>query len=108
MSGNLKISVGSVSHSQVSAPSPYKPPPKPFVSPSAAEPMAQKKTQKQMETEVEQESAASNLSVHFRVNEETNELTVFVVDRSAHRVLRSIPISELYKMSAGELVKLAA
>lgn len=52
--------------------------------------------------------SASNVSVNFRINNETNELTVFVVDRSSHRVLRSIPISEFYKMPAGELLKMAA
>ncbi len=62
----------------------------------------------QVENEIEQANASTNVSVHFRVNDDTNELTVFVVDRNSHRVLRSIPISEFYKMPAGELVKLAA
>ena len=72
----------------------------------------QDKSPKKAESETEQANSSSNVStnvsVHFRVNNETNELTVFVIDRSSHRVLRSIPISELQKMPAGELVKLAA
>lgn len=72
------------------------------------EPSEQGKLPAQLENEIEQANASSNVSVHFRVNDDTNELTVFVVDRNSHRVLRSIPISEFYKMQAGELVKLAA
>lgn len=68
----------------------------------------QERSSKQIENELEQFGASSKISVHFRVNDETNELTVFVVDRNSHRVLRSIPISEFYKMPAGELLKLAA
>ena len=48
----------------------------------------------QMENEIEQANASSNVSVHVRVNDDTNELTVLVIDRNSHRVLRSIPISE--------------
>ncbi|MBI5943504.1 MAG: flagellar protein FlaG [Chloroflexi bacterium] len=72
------------------------------------EPSEHGKVQAQVESEIEQAGAPSNVSVHFRVNDDTNELTVFVVDRNSHRVLRSIPISEFYKMQAGELLKLAA
>jgi uncharacterized FlaG/YvyC family protein len=68
----------------------------------------QERSTRAMENESEQAGTSSNVSVHFRVNDETNELTVFVVDRNSHRVLRSIPISEFYKMPAGELLKLAA
>lgn len=69
-----------------------------------ADPSDPGKLTSQVDNEIEQ----TNISVHFRVNDDTNELTVFVVDRNSHRVLRSIPISEFYKMQAGELVKLAA
>jgi len=72
------------------------------------EPTDHDKLSTQMESEIEQANASSNVSVHFRVNDDTNELTVFVVDRNSHRVLRSIQISEFYKMQAGELLKLAA
>jgi hypothetical protein len=52
--------------------------------------------------------SASNVSIHFRIQAETNEVTVFVVDRQTHQVLRSIPASELHKLKAGELLKIAA
>jgi uncharacterized FlaG/YvyC family protein len=53
-------------------------------------------------------SSASNVSIHFRLDDKTNELTVFVVDRKTKRVIRSIPASELHKLQAGELLKLTA
>jgi uncharacterized FlaG/YvyC family protein len=63
---------------------------------------------KPIETHSAQGESPSNVSIHFRLNEETNELTVFVVDRQTKRVLRSIPTSELQKLQAGELLKLTA
>ncbi len=62
---------------------------------------------KQAEVESEQIGNHSNISVNFRVND-NDEVVAFIVDRSSHKVLRSIPISEFYKLPAGELLKLAA
>jgi len=67
----------------------------------------QEKLSKPVETEPEQLDSSTNISVNFRVNED-NEVVAFIVDRNSHRVLRSIPVSEFYKMQAGELLKLAA
>lgn len=53
-------------------------------------------------------SNGSNVSIHFRVDEKTNDLTVFVVDRKSKKVIRSIPANELSKLSAGELLKISA
>lgn len=53
-------------------------------------------------------SNGSNVTIHFRVDDETKELTVFLVDQKSKRVLRSIPASELHKLKAGDLLKLAA
>ena len=50
----------------------------------------------------------SDITIHFRVDEDTKDLTVFVVDRQSKRVLRSIPADELDKLSAGDLLKLTA
>jgi uncharacterized FlaG/YvyC family protein len=50
----------------------------------------------------------SDITIHFRVDEDTKDLTVFVVDRKSKRVLRSIPANELNKLSAGDLLKLTA
>lgn len=48
----------------------------------------------------------ANVSIHFRVNDETNDVTVFLVDRQSRKVLRSIPASELQKLQIGDLLKL--
>ncbi len=50
----------------------------------------------------------SNLTLRFLVDEKTNDLTVFVVDRNSKRVLRSIPAAELSKLNSGDLLKLTA
>jgi uncharacterized FlaG/YvyC family protein len=42
------------------------------------------------------------------VDEETQQLTVFLVDKATRRVIRSIPASELNKLQAGDLLKLTA
>jgi uncharacterized FlaG/YvyC family protein len=85
-----------------------KAPVKAEVKPPVEESAEQDKSSTPIENEPTQFSSSTNITVHFRVNDETNELTAFVVDRNSHRVLRSIPISEFYKMPAGELLKLAA
>ena len=65
---------------------------------------------KQLENETEQSTSisSSNVSVHFRVNDDTNELTVFVVDRENKKVLRTIPASEFSKLNAGDILQLTA
>jgi hypothetical protein len=68
----------------------------------------QEKAPKKAENESEQQiGGSSSVSVNFRVNED-NELVAFIVDHNTHKVLRTIPVSEFYKMQAGELLKLAA
>lgn len=53
-------------------------------------------------------SNGSNVTIHFRVDDETKELTMFVVDQKSKRVLRSIPDGELQKLQAGDLLRLTA
>jgi uncharacterized FlaG/YvyC family protein len=49
-----------------------------------------------------------NISIHFRIDDQTQAVTVFVVDRATKQVLRSIPASELHKLKAGDLLQLTA
>lgn len=49
-----------------------------------------------------------NISIHFNVDDETEQLIVVVVERESGRVLRAIPASELQKLRAGELLKRTA
>lgn len=53
-------------------------------------------------------SNESHLALRFLVDEKTNELTVYVIDRQSKRVLRSIPAADLSKLKAGDLLKLTA
>lgn len=50
----------------------------------------------------------TNVSIHFRVDDKTSEVTVFLVDRKSKKVLRSIPASELQNLQIGDLLKLTA
>ncbi len=50
----------------------------------------------------------ANVSLQFRVDAKTKDVTIFVIDRTSKKVLRSIPPGELSKMQAGDLLKLTA
>jgi uncharacterized FlaG/YvyC family protein len=81
--------------------------------PSAPVPKQQEPTKTQAPKQMESASAAmvsnsSKVSLQFRIDEKTKDVTVFVVDRNSKRVLRSIPASELAKLQAGDLLKLTA
>jgi uncharacterized FlaG/YvyC family protein len=47
-----------------------------------------------------------NVQIVFKVDEKTKDLTVFVLDRSSQRVIRTIPSDEINKLKAGDLVEL--
>ncbi len=49
-----------------------------------------------------------DIQLKFQVNEETKQVTVYVVDRASKRVIRSIPPDELNNLQAGDLVELLA
>ncbi|PKO15728.1 MAG: hypothetical protein CVU39_09400 [Chloroflexi bacterium HGW-Chloroflexi-10] len=50
----------------------------------------------------------SDIGLKFTVNEETKQVTVYVIDRATSRVIRSIPPDELNNLKAGDLVELLA
>jgi uncharacterized FlaG/YvyC family protein len=52
--------------------------------------------------------AFNNVRLHFRVDPKTHEVTVLMVDKATHRVVRSIPPEELGKLKEGDLVELFA
>ena len=74
----------------------------------AASRMETPKTEAKAKPEVKSANSLENISLHFRVDEETNNVTIFLVDRKSHKVLRSIPAAELQKMQIGDLLKLTA
>lgn len=47
-----------------------------------------------------------NLTLRFRIDPETHDVTVLIVDPSTRRVVRSVPPEELAKLIEGELVEL--
>lgn len=65
-------------------------------------------TEAKARPEVKSSNSLENISIHFRVDEATNDITIFLVDRKSHKVLRSIPADELQKMQIGDLLKLTA
>jgi uncharacterized FlaG/YvyC family protein len=73
---------------------------------AAQKPKPQPQTAKPEENAVEPTENTSDVSIRFRIDAETDQLTVFVIDRASRRVLRSIPASEFYKLQAGDLFKL--
>ena len=70
--------------------------------------VAARKEKAQVDTQAEVNNADSlaNVSIHFRVDDKSNNVTVFLVDRKSKKVLRSIPASELQKLQIGDLLKL--
>lgn len=65
------------------------------------------KTEEAEKTELPLTSMA-NISLKFKIDEETRNITVYVIDRESKRVLRSIPPEEMNKLQAGDLVELLA
>ncbi len=52
--------------------------------------------------------SVADIQLKFQVNDETKQVTVYVVDRESKRVIRSIPPDELNNLQAGDLVELLA
>ena len=75
-----------------------------------AETKPEKKTKEQLEAEkmVPSQEAYHNVRLHFRVDPKTHEVTVLMVDKASHRVIRSIPPEEIGKLKEGDLVELFA
>jgi uncharacterized FlaG/YvyC family protein len=57
---------------------------------------------------VPSQEAYHNVRLHFRVDPKTHEVTVLMVDKASHRVIRSIPPEEIGKLKEGDLVELFA
>jgi uncharacterized FlaG/YvyC family protein len=44
--------------------------------------------------------------LRFKVDENTNDVTVYVLDRSSRQVLRTIPADQMKKLQSGDLLDL--
>jgi uncharacterized FlaG/YvyC family protein len=50
----------------------------------------------------------SDIQLKYRVNPDTKELTVMVVDKASHKVIRTIPAEEIKNLNAGDLIQLTS
>jgi uncharacterized FlaG/YvyC family protein len=50
----------------------------------------------------------SNVFLKFKVDENSSNITVYVVDRETKRILRSIPPEDMNKLQTGDLLELIA
>lgn len=77
----------------------------------AAPPEKAEKTEKTEKIEEKQSLLPitnSDTFLKFTVDKKTNDVTVYVVDRASHTVVRSIPPNEVNNLKAGDLLKLLA
>jgi len=49
-----------------------------------------------------------NFSLEFQVDDTTNDVTVYILDRNSHEVVRTIPPEELNNLNPGDLLSLFA
>ena len=73
---------------------------------AAAQPRAEKVEENA--AEARKPAAQADILLKFRVDEKTNDITVFVIDRASKQVVRTIPPDEVTKLRAGDLIKLLA
>ncbi|MBL8097138.1 MAG: flagellar protein FlaG [Anaerolineales bacterium] len=61
------------------------------------------------ERKAEAEAEASrNLALRFRIDPDTHDVTVLLVDQATKRIVRSVPPEDLQKLNNGDLVHLLA
>ncbi|KPL71401.1 hypothetical protein ADN00_17030 [Ornatilinea apprima] len=69
---------------------------------------AETERQKDQQAEVSQARMQMNVQLKFKVDAETNDVTILILDRQSHRVIRTIPSEEISKLKEGDLVELFA
>jgi uncharacterized FlaG/YvyC family protein len=74
-----------------------------------AEPLPETKSDPKSESESKPTlTKGSDISLKFMVDDDTNQITVLVLDRSTEKVIRTIPAEEMNKLSSGDLLSLFA
>lgn len=53
-------------------------------------------------------SSPATIDLRFRVDQKTQDITVFLLNRATHEVIRTIPPGEQAKLTPGDLVNLFA
>jgi uncharacterized FlaG/YvyC family protein len=54
---------------------------------------------------INQKLTQTNTSLKFQIDEETNEITVLIVDRSTNKVLHTIPAEAIKNLPSGNLMQ---
>jgi hypothetical protein len=101
ISGVQKVAVDPVVHASVAA---YG-----LEATSGTQKPAGPKSEPAPQTEAKPQAASggfSDVRLKFQVDEKTNEVTCMVIDKSSHRVIRTIPPDELKNLREGDLVQL--
>lgn len=53
-------------------------------------------------------ASAAEFSLKFMVDEKTSDVTILILDRASHKVVRTIPPEEMTKLDPGDLLQLFA
>lgn len=64
--------------------------------------------QKAHEQPASSPQAPSDVSLKFMVDEKTRDVTILILDRASHKVVRTIPPEEMSELDPGELLQLFA
>jgi uncharacterized FlaG/YvyC family protein len=59
----------------------------------------------QVSNVVNEQLAPMNTSLRFQINDDTNEITVLIVDRDTEKVLHTIPAEAIKNIPAGKLMQ---
>jgi uncharacterized FlaG/YvyC family protein len=64
------------------------------------------KDQAELKKEKKFSNPHTDLTLKFKIDEETNDVTIVMVDRETRKVVRTIPPEEMTKLDPGELIEL--
>jgi flagellar protein FlaG len=68
-------------------------------------PSQEERILEQMSESLNQKLTPVNTSLKFQINDETNEITVLIIDKSTNKVLHTIPAEEINNLPAGNLMQ---
>lgn len=66
------------------------------------------KSRMESESEAAVVNPLADFTLEFQVDETTNDVTVYILDRNSHEVVRTIPPEELTNLNPGDLLQLFA
>lgn len=75
---------------------------------SVQPPQPEKKTETPAQAPKPTSGMTADINLRFKINEETQDVTVFMLNRTTREVIRTIPPNELQKLQPGDLISLFA